>query len=541
MAVLMNLSDAEYSKFTGHRSTAEIISPEIMGHDFLILLPRYIFDFWYIPVIWAGITWMMIWLYPSQESRHRKKQYIPANYITDSLIFISIAILSVIGIRGGIRRYPLSVTDAAVYAGCKYTSLVLNTPFTFIISFRNEFSDRKTYYPDEELEQIYTTVSHFDHNEPAKKNVVIIILESCGKEYTGSLSGYDTYTPFLDSLARQSLVFDNARANGRSSIDAIPAILAAIPRLSDKAFIGRDNNVTKINSLASALKPDNYHTSFFHGGTEGAMGYEKFLTFAGFEHYYGMEEYPDKKDYDRGWGIWDEEYLQFACATMTTFPQPFITGIFTLSAHHPYYIPEKYRNVFPAEKNPILSTIRYTDYALKRFFISASQQPWYANTLFIITADHTSIPFHERYHTIEARYSIPMLFFSPSDTLLKGISHTLVQQTDIFPSALDYLGYNGSIVAFGKSVFDTTVTRFATIFNGSTYMVLSDSLCLLSNEREVTELYNYSTDTLMRKDISRQFPGPAAEMFKALKAVIQQYHNRMTGNNMVPDPNDSCH
>ena len=161
-----------------------------------------------------------------------------------------------------------------------------------------------------------------------KKNVFVIILESFSSEHIGALTHQignknTDFTPFLDSLAEKSLVFEGF-ANGKRSIEGIPAILASLPTWMTEDFITSQYSSNKFNSLASILKAEGYNTSFFHGGKNGTMGFDAFSKSAGFEFYYGKNEYPDQSDFDGSWGISDEPYLQYIAKTLNTTPEPFL-------------------------------------------------------------------------------------------------------------------------------------------------------------------------------------------------------------------------
>jgi len=95
---------------------------------------------------------------------------------------------------------------------------------------------------------------------------------------------------------------------------------------------------------------------------------------------------------------------------MDQLPQPFMVAIFSLSSHHPYRVPKKYAHKFRKGKLPIQESIMYADYSLGEFFASAEKMPWYRNTLFVITADHTSEGYYPYYQTDAGQYAVPILF-----------------------------------------------------------------------------------------------------------------------------------
>ena len=123
--------------------------------------------------------------------------------------------------------------------------------------------------------------------------------------------------------------------------------------------------------------------------------------------------------------------------------------------------------------------IGYTDYALKRFFETAKTKDWYKNTLFVITADHTTIITNPEYLNARGIYEIPIMFYHRSDSTLTGVSNVMMQQIDILPSVLSYLGVKDDYFAFGKDIFNTTdAENYVINYCPDGYQIYKDSLLL---------------------------------------------------------------
>ena len=182
------------------------------------------------------------------------------------------------------------------------------------------------------------------------------------------MNNYKGYTPFLDSLIKESLVFTNAYSNGYRSLDAIPAAITSIPCLMDDPIITSVYSNNTFTTLPNLLKEKNYYSAFFHGGTNGTLGLDGFAKLLGFQDYFGRTEYNNDDDFDNYWGIYDEPFLQFMNKKLDEFPQPFLVMEFTLSSHYPYSMPSKYENTFKEGSLKIHRVVRYTDNALRHFF-----------------------------------------------------------------------------------------------------------------------------------------------------------------------------
>jgi phosphoglycerol transferase MdoB-like AlkP superfamily enzyme len=365
-------------------------------------------------------------------------------------------------------------------------------------------------------------------------NVVVIIWESFSKEYSGFFNShldggtYKGYTPFIDSLFTQGLTFKYSFSNGRKSIDAIPSVISSIPMFVEP-FILTPYSVNDVGSLVYALKQKGYYSAFFHGAPNGSMGFQAYAKAAGFDDYFGMTEYGNSSDYDGWWAIWDEEFLQYYAAEMGKMKQPFVTSVFTASSHHPFRIPEKYRNRFPQGD---LKCIAYSDYSLKQFFKKMSQYDWYNNTLFVITADHANQPMHDEYFTDAGLFSVPILFYHPGSNLKGLVDSVAVQQIDVMPTVLSYLNYDRPYFAYGQDILTTSAAnKFAINYNVGVYQLFRRDFMQQFNGFETVSVYRYKTDPLLRENLC----GHAAEQSETeilIKSVLQQYMQRMVENRL---------
>lgn len=535
-ALATNVADFVYYKFTLRRTTADVFAQFQNEKNIGGLLFQFLVDYWYAVLFWVFLVVLMVKAYnririwgPQMKSR--------AMYYASGVLAVPlIAFLVVGGIRGGFRHStrPITLSNAGEYVNDpRDISIVLNTPFALIRTVGKTKIQRIDFFGDTTLDSVYTPV-HIPADTVAfhKQNVVVIILESFSREFFGAYNpdkkngGYRGYTPFLDSLIGHSKSFVYGIANGRKSIDGLPSVMSSIPSMGVPYFLSPYSG-NKISSLPGLLAKEGYHTSFFHGAPDGSMGFKAFMNLAGVDEYYGMDEYNNDEDFDGLWGIWDEPFLQFYARKLNTFPQPFMSGFFSVSSHHPFRIPEQYEDTFAGGPLPIQKCIQYTDHALKKFFQTVSTMPWYRNTLFVITADHTSsnIQFPE-YRTGWGFYAIPIIFFKP-DNSLAGMETEIGQQTDIMPSVLGYLHYQKPYFAFGRDIFRGKGKPMAFNYKDNAYQLFMDEYLLLFDGTRTLGLYNFYTDKLMEKNLMNDYPDIVRDMEAKIKAVIQQYNNRM--------------
>jgi len=543
LALMVNFGDTIYFRFTLKRLTADFFNYLGVGGDFDRLIPQFLSDFWYVMLTWLLFVAILIYLGTrfTLSAPGAKKRGLDVRYlIVHAVLFVIIGILSVIGIRGGLQLRPIGLVTAGGFTTAKNVPLLLNTPFSIARTVGHETLKSITFFKKEaDLARVYTPV-HAGKTDGFKKlNVMIIIMESFSREHIGILNHslengrYQGFTSFMDSLIRNGFYFD-AFANGKTSIQGIPAILSGIPSLMNESFIQSNYATGKFSSIASMLKPKGYTSAFFHGGTNGTMGFDNYTKMTGFDHYFGRTEYGNEKDYDGKWGIRDEEFMQFTARQLDKLKSPFVATFFSLSSHHPYFVPGKYTHVFRNGKLPIQKSIMYADHALGEFFHAIQRQPWFKNTLFVITADHTSEGYYPYYKSNVGQYAIPLLFYMPESNL-KGMSQVIAQQTDILPTVLNFLGYDQDFIAFGEDLFDLKAPHFSIHYISGVYGLIKDGSYLEFDGTTSTQLFDLKRDPLQLRNVISSEKAMKEKMELFMKAVIQQYNNRVIENRLTVD------
>lgn len=543
-----NIIDFVYFRYTLRRTDfgffTEFATDDNLFSIFFIGIAQY----WYLLLLFIGGMFFLWFLYGKVKQTAHYLYSSWRYYAVSVVLMAAFAACTVAGIRGGFAYSirPITLSNAAEKVNKPIEiAIVLNTPFSIFLTTSASTLPRLDYFDEAELATLYTPIHSPDSAVFNKKNVVIIILESFAKEYSGYLNHYQMegkpyqgFTPFFDSIAQNSLCWEYSFANGQKSIDAIPSVLGGIPSLV-QPFVISKYALNNLSGLGSILKEEGYQTAFFHGAINGSMGFSSITNSLGFEKYYGKDEYNNDSDYDGIWGIWDEEFLQFYAGRMSEMRQPFLTSVFTTTSHHPYNVPERYKDLFPPEGGmPIYRCLRYTDHALKQFFETASQQEWYHNTLFVITADH-SLPstLYPVYNSYTNAFSVPILFYSPADSTLAERRNGIVQQIDILPTVLGYLGYDKPYFAFGTNQLGSTPPFAANYLNGVYQWIEGQYLVRFSNG-SVQEIFDFVNDPMLTSNMAGSIPpDQQTTLEKRAKAFIQQYHNRMIDDQLTVQNN----
>lgn len=526
LMLAVNIADTPYFQWTFRRLSSDIFSylSQGFGYDGTALLPVFTKQFWPYLLYFVVLTASAILLARRHAARLPEDKPLPLwQHSAVSVVALALALLLV---RGGLftQHKPLAAVDAGRYADPDNTALVINSPFSLYRSMGHSGNIKPLNYFDEAvLDSVYTPVTYPSHAiadsamllATPSPNIVLVILESFSEEYMGCLNGGGiSYTPFLDSLYPNCLTF-RGLANGKRSIESLPALLEGIPSLMDYAFITSPFSLNRVSALPSILQRHGYSTAMFHGAYNGSMNFDSFAKTAGISRYYGMDQYDGpRSDYDGTWGIFDEPFLQYTVRQLDTFREPFFAAVYTISSHHPYTIPSQHEGRFKQGPIPLLQTIGYADYALRQFFVSASTQPWFSNTLFIITADHAAQPLSDDYRSGLGLYRVPMMFYTPSNALTPSHSQRMFQHCDLTPTLLDMLSLNEPCCCFGTSALRGG-TPFHIVYTG-------DAIVLNRGDGSAASLCGdklHSTDTVTSQ---------------LLQAILQQYNNRLLQNRMTP-------
>ena len=547
VALAVNLADCVYFRFTMRRTTTTVFNEFQNENNLAGVIGTEMVNHWYLVLLFIILVYAMWKLYRSPGKA------VPIGkwwvwYPSQVLLLAACAPFVVAGIRGGFTTAvrPITISNANQYVDRPIeAALVLNTPFSIyrtigkdVFVVPNYFSDEKT------LASIYTPIhtpndslagansSLLTLHSSLKKNVVVLIVESFGREYIGALNEtlengqYKGYTPHVDSLVSHSTTFRYSFCNGRKSIDGMPSILSSIPMFVEPFFL-TPASMNQVSGIASLLAGEGYETAFFHGAQRGSMGFMAFARSTGFQQYYGREDYNDDPrfggddDFDGMWAIWDEPFLQYYATKMSEMKEPFMTAVFTASSHHPYHVPEQYKDVYPEEGIEIHKCIRYTDMAIGKFFEKASHEPWFKNTIFVLTSDHTNLSDHPFYQTDIGGFCSPIIIYDPSQPVGE-MQDKIAQQIDILPTVMGMLHYQKPYFGFGIDLLNTPAEdTWAVNYLNGIYQYVKHGHVLQFDGQQTKGMYALD-DSLMQHNLVGKVP-QQPQMELELKAIIQQY------------------
>lgn len=323
--------------------------------------------------------------------------------------------------------------------------------------------------------------------EEIRRNIVLITIESMSAAYMERFGNEQGLTPTLDSLYRTGLAFNRVYATGNRTVRGLEAVTLSLPPCPGQSIIKRPNN-GGMYSTGAVLRDKGYTVKYFYGGNSYFDNMETFFSGNGYEIVDQKDYAPEEITFANIWGVCDEDAYRKVIRTLNedaASGKPFFAHVMTVSNHRPFTYPAGKIRI-PHDAKSRAGGVMYTDYALGRFFAEASKQPWFGNTIFLITADHcassagrTEIPL-EKYH-------IPAVILAPG--LVEPCEvDGIVSQIDLMPTLFSLLNMSYDSRFYGRSVFDPDYTNRAFI---ATYQDLGylegDTFTILSPVRRVEQ------------------------------------------------------
>ena len=552
LVVGLNVADAIYFRYTQKRLSAD----EIFFADndnSLQLIFKFAGENWYLVLVGIALIALMMLCY----GRRIKPQSLFTGwryYATSAVMLLVAVCLAIGGIRGGFTKMtrPITLSNATLYtADNARATMLLSNPFCILRTIGSSGKIHYDKYFDEETLRSLYTPEHFpaentSATELTGRNVVIFILESFSAEHSALLrpdlyahKEQKGYTPFLDSLMRQSYTFYNMYSNGKRSIQALPAVWSSIPSFKSP-FVLMPQAMAETRALPRILGEKGYETMFFCGSDNGSMGFGAYARSVGIENLYSREDYEKvhgKEDFDGYWGIWDEEFLNYMGEVLSEQKQPFFSTMFTLSSHHPFVIPEKDEGKFSEGLTANHRCVQYVDDAFRKFFARHENDEWFRNTVFVFVADHVSSEkFSEEFRRSPADYQIFGFMYAP-DSALFGEHRQVVSQIDIMPTLLGLMGNAEPYFAFGRDVFgEFGQTPMSVNYDNNLFQAITQDYLIQFDEKSITAIY--AVDDIAHE---HNLVGEVdiTQIEQQLKAQIQSYYSRIEQKNYLVDSNNN--
>ena len=364
-------------------------------------------------------------------------------------------LLALIGIWGLPNLHKISGSN--VFA----TEIQANGVYKFYYAFTHSELDYFQFYPTIDEAEAEANVLRPLHapaiereiiadSTETHRNVVLISVESLSAEYLAIYGNDDNRTPFLNSLVDKSLFFTNLYATGNRTVRGLEALTLCIPPTPGESVVKRKDNKNKFTT-GRVFANKGYDVKYLYGGDSYFDNMKDFFGGNGYDIVDRSSFAPEEVTFSNIWGVCDEDMANKAIKVMNEQAKtgkPFFNHWMTVSNHRPFTYPEGKIDIPPTEKSRA-GGVKYTDYALQRFFEMAKQQEWYKNTLFIIVADHCASSAGSTELPLDG-YRIPCFIYA--DFITPKKINTMVSQIDVMPTVMGLLNFSYTSKFIGQDV-----------------------------------------------------------------------------------------
>lgn len=548
LLLITNLADIPFFRFAGSRMRMDSIRAFMSDPNLGGIIVSYASAYWWAFLAVAVLVGLLVWL--SLRVRLRQPDRRPLwLMICVFLVACGITYLAMRGRTGSGK--PLSIADAVTAVdSAPQVNIVLNTPFCIIRSIKGgntvELVDDLS---ADQMDALRTSL-HIpaDTTTLSGRNVVLITLESGSQHWLDSIPFYADpdssrdagLMPFLDSIASHSLTVVHCLATGVRSVEGIAAIYAGLPTYDPLYFMLSPYNNHTLDTPARLLSAHGYSDRAYFGSNHGSFTIDQMMLASGFSSVADREAFGDDSQYDGTWGIYDHAMARYVVSDISTLSQPFFAAWFTLSAHEPFLIPEWGSPYRSAPGTPQIGA-EYADKALREFFTMAADQPWFRNTIFIITGDHgcRDLPGTVR-DTPWIKNHVPLIIYTPDGSISpRRITDRVVSQPDIAPTILSLLGYPDPYVALGTDILDDSQPHFGLALLNGSYLVADTAMLVTLDPatRDITAVYNPAADPALTTPLADFDRGRADTLRMRAQAFLRDYTHRLRADSLyLPEP-----
>jgi len=288
------------------------------------------------------------------------------------------------------------------------------------------------------------------------RNLVIILEESLGAQFVGSLGGLPL-TPQYDRLSQQGWALTRLYATGTRSVRGIEAVLAGFSPTPAQAVVKRPRAQQDFFTLAALLRRHGYDTTFYYGGESHFDNMRGFFLGNGFTRVIEQKDYATP-EFVGSWGASDEDVFARADAEFTRLHAqgtPFFGFVFTSSNHDPFEFPDGKIELYESPKHTRNNAVKYADHALGEFFRRAMTADYWNDTVFLIVADHDSRVFGQDLVPID-NFHIPGLILGAD--IAPRTDARIASQIDLPPTLLALIGIGESTPMTGRNLADPALT-----------------------------------------------------------------------------------
>ncbi|MET0465179.1 MAG: sulfatase-like hydrolase/transferase [Chitinophagaceae bacterium] len=426
----------------------------------------------HIPLVFVGLIFVAAYalfyfcfvyilkrLFFQEQNKHKPHTAVALLLFTGALI---------IPIRGGLQQTPMNQSSVYFSTHNYANQAAINPVWNLLRSAMSKAASSHNpylYLSEETVKKVTDSLYQQGpltesvlHSSDSAINVLVVVWESFTEKALHVSIRDQQVTPRFNQLRKEGIYFNNMYASGDRTYKGLPAIFSGYPAMPNGTIIHSPAKSIKLQVLAHLFSEKGYTTPFFYGGEPEFANIKSYLLQGGFNPIIGKSDF-DAKDMNSKWGAHDGVVMKRVLNDLDKEKQPFFAAWLTLTSHEPFETPVPV--VFPGmdTKAKFMNSLHYTDAVIGEFIDSCKTQPWWKNTLVIITGDHGHILPDSDHRADDFR--TPMLWLGGALNRDGVVIEKNVSQLDIAATISAQFGLDRTKFPFSKNVFDPAVKPWA--------------------------------------------------------------------------------
>ena len=483
----------------------EVFSMLLEGHKLTLLLTSVI----------SIITVILAYQFFRKQSIVNRPQ---PKWFERPVLVVIIFCLAFLGARSSLQHRPINPSYTAFTNDPLVNSLTLNSTYSLMYAvsqMADEVSSFELYpkmskdrviaeihkamglnidqFTSEDLPTLHIqqATQHFDR----PKNLVIILEESLGAQFVGSLGGLPL-TPEYDKLVPDAWSFNNLYATGTRSVRGIEAVVTGFVPTPARSTVKLPNSQTNFFTIAKLLGKQGYDTNFIYGGGAHFDNMKTFFLGNGFNSIIEEKDFVNP-EFVGSWGVSDEDLFtkanqDFVAKSKTG--KPFFSLVFSSSNHDPFEFPDNKIELYNTPKATRENAVKYADHAIGHFFKLAKQEDYWKDTVFLVVADHDARTTRSDLVPIPS-FHIPALIIG--DGIEPKSDSRVASQIDLAPTLLSLIGVDSEHPMIGQDL-----TKVDDDYVGRAIMQFNENQAFLKDGKVVILQPKKSPKTFTYKDLT---------------------------------------
>lgn len=466
-------------------------------------------DFWrsvLLVIYWLVIFGAGLFLF-IRYFKNKVRSLEPVSWVTVPVLLFLTALL-IIPIRGSFGVAPMNsgfvyFHPDNIYANHAAVNVVWN--FGYAVQKMNKLKYSDKFFNKNKTEEAFKKMFPAPQGaaklvRPGKPNIMIIILESYSFRFIEPLGGVPGVAPRINALVKEGILFDNFYSSGDRTDKGIVSVLNGYPAQPVTSIIKEPKKTKNLPYLNKIFKEQGYTTQFTYGYNINYANFNSYLIHADFDHITHSMDFPQELNTSK-WGVHDHYVFDKFFEETQQVSQPFFKIMMTQSSHEPFEVPMETVIKGEDRSSMLLNSAYYTDKSFGDFIDKAKQQPWWENTLVVVTADHGhTLPDNQGISNYR-RFKIPMLWLGGALTTRDTVIHTLSEQTDIANTILGQFDMYNEDFTFSRNILATTSDSFVVfIYNNGFGLIKNGKRAVYDN---VSNAYSIEEGTFSPEELEQ--------------------------------------